>query len=273
MLRSDSVLNLDEIQEEMHRIAVEVDKFCSANGIEYSICAGSLLGAVRHKGFIPWDDDFDIMMERSNFDRFISSWNHPELSLIKIGDPNYIKLSTPAKVHNACYRVEEVGEKANGMPEYNNYGVFVDIFPIDRYPKSLMGKLIHKYVGKLILAKSLSQFHMRNTRFVKRIAIKFSTLLPTSFITFVKNNISAWMARSQYKDFQFFYGYGFETPFDCVMLNHDDLFPLSRKFEINGYKFFGPNRPERYLTQRYGDYMKIPDVKDRKGHIVKVIST
>ena len=66
--------DLREIQLRLLDILTDVDRFCRSEGLRYSIAYGTLLGAVRHKGFIPWDDDVDILMPRPDFERFIASY-------------------------------------------------------------------------------------------------------------------------------------------------------------------------------------------------------
>ena len=65
-------LSLKEIRRRLLGILIELDEFCSENNIKYYLCAGTLLGAVRHKGFIPWDDDIDICMSRPDYDKLLS---------------------------------------------------------------------------------------------------------------------------------------------------------------------------------------------------------
>ena len=71
-------MELREIQKSMLDIAVYFDEFCREHDLQYVICGGSLLGAVRHKNFIPWDDDFDVAMPRDDFNKWLQIWTCPK---------------------------------------------------------------------------------------------------------------------------------------------------------------------------------------------------
>ena len=128
--------------EELKRIQLDIllvfHDFCIENGLEYSLFAGTLIGAVRHKGYIPWDDDIDICMTRPNYEKFIHSFNGhfpnyyvaaPEL------DWNYY-----APYANVCDNRTLLLEGKNGH-NGQEIGVKIDIFPIDGCTSSLTGYL------------------------------------------------------------------------------------------------------------------------------------
>lgn len=122
---------LKKLWETEQEILDEIHRICTENGLRYSLASGTLLGAVRHQGFIPWDDDIDIMMPREDYDRFVELWD-------QVHTPGYI-LATPenspdfynnfAKVikdHTTFLQFEQQRERQL------HKGIFVDIFPMDR---------------------------------------------------------------------------------------------------------------------------------------------
>lgn len=119
------------------------DQFCRQNNLKYSLYAGSLLGAVRHKAFIPWDDDLDVCMSRNEYNRFINLWE-------KAPPPGYIlqnKENTPSycqsfskirKDHTTFLQEEHESER------YHT-GIFLDIFPLDRMPNGKLKRMLFKW--------------------------------------------------------------------------------------------------------------------------------
>ncbi|MDE6538116.1 MAG: LicD family protein [Muribaculaceae bacterium] len=118
-----------DIQIVILEIMKDIDKFCRANNIPYTLSSGTLLGAVRHGGFIPWDDDADIFMLREDFDRFIKTYKSDKYHLLfncrskdEYFSDGYAKVSDPT--------TSIQGESHT----QSNHGIFVDIFPLDGVP-------------------------------------------------------------------------------------------------------------------------------------------
>lgn len=135
-------------------IAKEIKRICEENGIKYFIIAGSLLGAVRHKGFIPWDDDMDIGMLRGDYERFI------ELSKTQLGERFFLQTTETDGAYGLNFAkillkntILEEDSAANDAKK----GIFVDVFPFDAVPESEEEKEKHKkrtyYLRRLLLAK------------------------------------------------------------------------------------------------------------------------
>ena len=262
--------DLELLHEEMLNIALLFDSFCEEHGLNYMVCGGSLLGAVRHKGFIPWDDDFDVAMPRTDFLKFLDLWRDSDsYALIKIGDPGYYK-QVPAKIFLKGTRVSEINEENNGMQEFNPYGIFLDIFVLDEYPDNFIGHVINKYVGKLMLAKVMSNFHQKNRPLLVRTCIKLFRIIPVSVLNWVVRTSLHYITKSYKGECNTFIGYGAEIPIADLTLAPNHIFPLKRKCKINGHYFFGPSAPDEYLSHRFGDYWKLPPLNERKRHILRI---
>lgn len=122
-------LSLKDIHDLLFKIMIDVDAFCRHNDIPYTIAAGTMLGAVRHGGFIPWDDDADLFMLREDFDRFVATYKSDKYSLVYKTDNNDEFLySGYAKI---CDPTTDIQSRFS----QTRYGVFVDVFPLDSVPE------------------------------------------------------------------------------------------------------------------------------------------
>lgn len=125
-------LTVEEYKACVLNVLEKIDYVCRENGYTYMICYGTLLGAVRHKGFIPWDDDIDIVMPREDYYKLGSYIiEHPELEL------NYIDISNRNDTFYYCAKVcdSKTIVKEGRYRELKGYGAFVDIFPLDYLPE------------------------------------------------------------------------------------------------------------------------------------------
>ncbi len=134
---------LRQLQLTMLDILKVYDEFCRKHGLKYSLCYGTLIGAARHQGFIPWDDDLDVCMTRCDYDRFIQLWNkeHPDGYVLqnkensKYFDQSFTKIR---KDHTTFLQDEwEIGN--------HHTGIFLDIFPMDRIPYKKIQRILFKW--------------------------------------------------------------------------------------------------------------------------------
>lgn len=122
-------LTLEEVHIETIKHIEYLDQLCEKIGVNYSVCFGTLIGTVRHKGFIPWDDDFDIVMLRPDYDKFV---NYCQTHLEELGPYRLMNKDTtegyPYNLSRFCdtrYRMESFSQSDAGM------GLFIDIYPLD----------------------------------------------------------------------------------------------------------------------------------------------
>lgn len=143
---------LQKLQSTMLDILKVFDLFCRENGLRYSLYSGTLLGAVRHGGFIPWDDDIDVCMSRADYDKFLALWekNHPEGYVLQIKENSIYfdqSFSKIRKDHTTFLQdAREIGN--------HHTGIFLDIFPIDRIPNGFKRK---KFVFDCMLYQLLTR--------------------------------------------------------------------------------------------------------------------
>ena len=252
--------------EELKRIQIDILKdvhdFCSSNGINYSLAYGTLLGAIRHKGYIPWDDDIDIMMLRSDYDRFIQtfpgSFKHlsicsPELDL------NYY--APYANVWDNRTVLEEGVNNANHRGQ--SIGIKIDVFPIDKTSSSRLFELYSRILYKLWY----SHRYRINIKNEHHFNCQYMCLNMVADIIGYKNiqkliihNAKRYMnTESQYLDMLAFYNVG-SRAFKSIDFDSYIEIPFEDQFfrSIAGF--------DDYLTCAYGDYMKLPPEENRVAH-------
>lgn len=211
-------------------IMKEVAKFCDEYGLTYWMSDGTLLGAVRHGGFIPWDDDIDLAMPREDFDRFVSEFNsiaHTHLYATYVGDNNH--------------HIIKVYHKT--IPH-----LFVDIFVYDYYYGRLDG-----WDARCELTKKIKE---------KQRAIK-TPLDAEGCRLFYKKWRDEELCGLNDGSFDgkpiIYRGLDYLTAIESSLFyDYDDFFPL-RKLKFEGIEFAAPQRPHVYLTCCYGDYMAFPN--------------
>lgn len=250
-------------QKVMLEILIEIHKLCVKHGLTYWLDAGTLLGAIRHKGFIPWDDDCDIAMMREDYEKFlnIAKKELPEGYLLQTRDDGSEYRLPFAKVRKEGTVLIETGE--TGEEDYH-HGIFVDIFPYDYY----------KYGWFLKWMKWTGSVRDRKKRFkkgsLKRVLVTFYTnivlLLPVQFSLFIKRYYEKRNELFKNKD----WGYaacGLEC-YPPYVTKKEDIFPvvyIENVFEEKG--FFLPRNYEKFIRCEFGDtYMELPPIEQRKTH-------
>lgn len=128
-MMQNNELTLRDLQQQGLRVLKVVDGFCVANGVNYSLCGGSLIGAIRHKGFIPWDDDVDIAMPRPDYERFVREFKMDGYVCIapELGN-SWIPFC------RVCDTIETKAEPYCPWCTVKDFGVGIDIFPWDGEP-------------------------------------------------------------------------------------------------------------------------------------------
>lgn len=245
--------NLRKCQLKQLSILEEVDKLCRKHKIEYWIDGGTLLGAVRHGGFIPWDDDIDIGMTGEEFEKFKKVVSELPANLFFQTSETDNTWSTIPKVRdlNSLYI-----EPLYSFREDYEKGIFIDIFPKELYPNA--PKKLMKKIQKCI-SKSFSILHEKHVYSI-RATVEFF-YFGSQYIL----NLCLWKFLNLFYKKDKYIGETLPNNGPGYIHTLESTFPL-KEIEFEGKKFLGPNNPDLYLTERYGDYMKMPPEEKRLIH-------
>lgn len=251
MKKELSSQDLKLIQQESLKILIEFDKFAKEHDIKYFLDAGTLLGAVRHDGYIPWDDDLDISMLREDFIKLASTWEHERYKLNINYEDNARSDRIPKIIDTQSYA--EPINLASGYLRHKYKdkakGVYLDIFILDNKPQSKKYMRKHK---KYQLITDMSRYSSMST------GINFMPLSLDKQLLKRKvrlyNEVSDTLVRPSYLPV-----YGEND----LEFKREDIFPL-RKIKFEGYEFYAPNDSDAYLTKMFGDYMQLPKIEDQK---------
>ncbi|MCM1438258.1 MAG: LicD family protein [Roseburia sp.] len=260
-------INLEQLKKIEFELLIAVHEICEKENLRYSLGGGTLLGAVRHSGFIPWDDDIDIMMPRPDYNAFISyCLSHDDVPF-KIWswetDKNYVDLS--AKIYNPNTAIEDVN-----IVDGNKIGINIDVFPID----------------------GLGDSYKKAVKAFKSTAFKRNLLIAAHWKTFFRSKTHAWY----YEPFRFLFFVlsrfankrkVFEsvqkryTKIDFNSVNFaaavggsyrekeilpQNVFTEYTQLPFEGGMFKAIAQYDKYLSSIYGDYMTLPPEEKRVSH-------
>lgn len=257
-------LSLKEIHQNLLEILVDVTDFCRERGLRYSLAYGTLLGAVRHKGFIPWDDDVDIIMPRKDFETFVREYRDRGKFNCLYNEPGRFR-SCYAKVEDTT--TVSIEKKKVGI---YNFGLNIDIFPIDGAPSDPQEqKKLTRAVTRIRRRLLLSQrsFFPYSFHVPLPALIEAHTKSPDRWYKECLDLLTAYdMDKSE-----------FAGSISCGLGMRDvyrkEMFDNYVELEFEGCKFSCVADWDSFLRQQYGDYMQLPPENKRRTHNLKVYSS
>ncbi len=260
-MRDDAsdLYGLKELQNKILEIATYIDKLCRENNIDYCLMGGSALGAKRHGGFIPWDDDLDVFMRAEEYAKFREAFqtggDHDLYYLQEWGAVDGMITMAKIRMNGTTY-IEE------SLKDWDiHHGIYVDIFVLQVCPKHRIQQLHQCFWAKYVLLKGLSIRKYNRKKGIKGLAVKVVGLLPDKFL--VKHGLRQ-VYKYNGKDtglFCYFFG---RAIFKNAIYEKKWFVPTEYvSFEKTELRV--PVGLHDFLQTRFGDYMKIPDEKTIKA--------
>lgn len=264
-------LNLKEIQEKELEILCCFDKICRENNIRYGLIGGTLLGAVRHGGFIPWDDDIDVEMPRPDYNK-----------LMRIAEkcfPPHFKMVHPYNDTDTIHAYAKIYDLNTTMIEFPESKkikghLYIDVFPVDGMPSDVIAQEKHR---KKVRRRMLTLYGFKVAKYKKNQKMSLlkklfwnligmvNYLLPSKFLIKRVDKLAQKydFDKSKYAGL-IVAGYGSREIMPSMVYNFND------NISFCGKSFSSTSKADYYLTSIYGDYMKLPPENERIHHEMEV---
>lgn len=258
----DNKRDVKRVQGKILEVMKYIDKLCRENGIIYYIMGGTALGAVRHSGFIPWDDDLDIFMTPSEYEKFKKVFESENSSLFVLQEwrttPDYLEY---AKVRmNGTTFIEEAFKDRKDLHQ----GIYVDIMILHKVPENKSIQKLVYYESKFVTLYALSQRNWKPKSTSQKLVLNSLKLMPCKLMAKcfyrriykyddMKTNFKYcyWITPAKFRSGLFdssFFSDPVDIPFEDTVLQ-------------------GSKKIKEYLEYRYGDYMKLPSKEAQQAAV------
>lgn len=264
------LISMKDVQQGALDILIKIDEICRKEKYKYYLAYGTLIGAVRHKGFIPWDDDIDIMMPRPDYDRLVKYFykHKDELFPFEIINPQVNDKCpyTISRISDSRYELDVDNEDEYGI------GLFVDVYPLDG-----VGTTVEEYTKlKKESSRYASMCFLATRQSVKRENTKSTLKMIAKYPAYVIAKILGknFFMNHLYKMSEV-YNYNKSKYIGCIIWGSDDglrgIFPKEWfdemiDIEFESHLFKTAKEYDKILRRGYGDYMKLPPEKERVAH-------
>lgn len=259
-------LTLREVQLSELEILIEFDKICKKHNLKYTLSSGTMIGAVRHKGFIPWDDDIDVNMPRPDYEKFIEIFN-TEADLTRFA-------LTRDRGKDADYPFIKILDKTvalgkGGFEEVDN--LWMDIFPVDgldkddkKTTKIINKSIFYRHIITVSKYKGVKYYHGKHSKFKFILGKIFAKMYGDKRA--IKNSLKLAL-KIPYESAEYVgvVTWGARLGERVPKKGFEELTEL----EFEGHKFKAISCWDEYLKGLYGDYMQLPPEEQRKTHSIE----
>lgn len=257
-------------------ILKDIVNICDKHNLIYYMMGGTFLGAVRHKGFIPWDDDVDIALSREDYEKLfeILEKELPKKYVIDNFYKNKDCITYASRIENPSKKVKE---NASSTELIRN--AWIDVFPLDGMPNNRIIRQIHKF--RLLYHRMMVRYSTFSKTVVKN---KKHRPLHEKILIFIGNHtniekrldsnkrlIKLDKALKKYKYNESKYVVNFMGAYSFKEMFSKEIYDNYTKYQFEDTMLNAPKDYDTVLSQMYGDYMKVPEVDDRNKHCTEMI--
>jgi len=269
--------NLSNTQKYILSVLDAVLKATEKMNVKCYMQGGTMLGAIRHGGFIPWDDDADLGIKRKEYEYFL---NHVKEYL-----PEHLELRTYMDESDHHYYFARIVDnrymiKRMGSAEVRYENVWVDIFPLDGMPNDFILRKVHQF--RLSMARLM--YHLSCIKKVnkkrpgrpvlEKIVINIALRIPVGRILNTKkslDNIDKLLKKYPLENSKYIINFMGQTSFQFTEMLEKSVYGKDTWYEFEDIKLLGPEKYDEYLTSLYGDYMIIPEEAQRNAHVSELV--
>lgn len=248
-------LTTDEIKKIQLDILSCIDKFCNENNIKYSLGYGTLLGAVRHKGYIPWDDDVDLWMLREDYELFKKKFLDQKTASYSIGC-----LGAPKDWYLSFVKVFDTSTiVVHDGAITPNMGVFVDVFPLDNISINEKAYIRDKRYRTILRTMQNVKVSKFSNNIIKNIILFFLKII---VLPFSPQTLGNKIEKSAYKST--ITDYVHDSVMDIMKRPIEkSVFEKMKLYEFEGSYYMGVENADLVLKSLYSDYWKLPPIEQR----------